>query len=177
MLYCFGFETIAVVASDVYFFDGDAPSDQQGAERGVRLEVRKLELGEPVGSIFSAQPVRLGAPVWRADLFETVDGTIGSFDRTHHHPRFTGWEPQDRVFDPELSRRPLEFVGERLADVDGILETAGFGPSAPGEAEEIRRAVPEIVSAVGHMLERVRAGELGRPPAEAPVATTRLGWL
>src|SRR4051794_37510899 len=42
MLYAFGFEHIGVVVSDLYFLDPNPSVGQEGAERGVRLEVRML---------------------------------------------------------------------------------------------------------------------------------------
>lgn len=177
MLYCFGFESVAVVVSDLYFLDAAAPDDQRGAEHGVRLELRALERQEPEGSVYSAQPIRIGRPIWRVDLLETVAGRPGSFDRTHHHPRFAGWEPQGRVFDRELSAEPVGWIRRRLMDLDGILEEAGLESAAPAEASELRTAVPQILVTVRTLLGRVRSGELASPPVHPPTATTRLGWL
>src|SRR5262249_40422250 len=85
MLYAWGFERVAVVAGDLYFLDPDPSPGQEGAERGVRLEVRLLERPPLTGSIYAAQPIVIDRPVWRADLLESVDGPAGSHDRTHHH--------------------------------------------------------------------------------------------
>src|SRR2546427_3409574 len=93
MLYAFGFERVGVLVSDLYFVDPHPGEGQEGAERGVRLEVRMLERGELKGSIYSAQPITVGRPIWRADLLESVAGAPGSFNRTHHHPACQGWEP------------------------------------------------------------------------------------
>jgi len=180
VLYCFGFESMAVAVSDLYFLDAAAPEDQRGAERGVRLELRSLEAEELLGSVYSAQPLRLGRPIWRVDLLESVAGAPGSFDRTHHHPRFAGWEPQARVFDRELSADPIAWVGRRLLDVDGILVDAGLERAAQQEAAELRAAVPEILDVLRRLLARVHSGELALPPAGPPpttVTTTRVGWL
>jgi hypothetical protein len=178
MLYAFGFDRIGVVASDLYFVDPNAPADQAGPEQGVRMEVRFLERGEPRGSIYSAWPIGLGRPIWRADLLESV-ANPGSLDRAHHHPRIIGdgWEPGVRHFAEEMSADPVAWVGKRLADLDGLLEEAGVDARdvGPGDAEELRTAVPEIVDAVNRMLERIRAGELARPPGDAESA--RVGWL
>ena len=105
MLYAFGFERVSVLLSDLYFIDPAPLEGQESAERGVRLEVRMLERGELKGSIYSAQPIGIGQPVWRADLLESVDSPPGSLDRAHHHPEVTGWEPGHRVFDERLSIR------------------------------------------------------------------------
>jgi len=113
VLYAFGFERISVLVSDLYFIDPAPLEGQESAERGVRLEIRMLERGELKGSIYSAQPIGIGRPVWRADLLESVDSAPGSLDRAHHHPAFTGWEPGHRVFDAELSADPVAAGGHR----------------------------------------------------------------
>ena len=97
MLYAFGFGRIGVLASDLYFVDPEPGPGQEGAERGVRLEVRMLEQGELKGNFYSSRPIEVGAPVWRADLLETADGPPGSLNRAHHHPAFDGWNPGRRA--------------------------------------------------------------------------------
>ena len=189
MLYAFGFEQVAVVVGDLYFMDPRPGKGQEGAEHGVRLELRVLSRGELKGSVYSAQPIEVGRPIWRADLLESVAGRPGSFDRTHHHPRFTGWNPGHRVFVEELSADPLGWLGAQLADLDALLSASGFpaDTAAPGDAGGLRRAVPEILAATRGLLDRVRSGELGHPPAGEPAAGSaaaqegpalvRAGWL
>src|SRR5207248_1607819 len=110
-----------------------------------RLELRVLERGALKGTIYSAQPIEVGRPIWRVDLLESVAGRPGSFDRTHHHPVFRGWDPTSRVFDAELTADPFGWLEKRLADLDGVLAAAGFPADAagPGDAEGLRRAAPE----------------------------------
>jgi hypothetical protein len=190
MFYAFGFERVGVVVGDLYFVDPRPAEGQGGAEHGVRLELRVLGRGVLRGSIYSAQPIEIGQPVWRADLLESVAGSPGSFDRTHYHPAFTGWEPGRRVFVRELSADPLGWLGARLADLDGLLATAGFPAevAGPDDAASLRAAAPEIVDSAGRLLEQVRSGKLGNPPRDgeragptppgAPGAVSvRAGWL
>lgn len=179
MLYAFGFDRVGVVVGDLYFVNPDPAAGQEGPERGVRLEVRLLERGELKGGIYSARPIVVDRPVWRADLLETADGPPGSFDRTHHHPAFRGWDPGPRCFDEALSADPLGWVGARLGDLGRLLDEAGVAREEAGEADAaaLRSAVPEIVDAVRRLLERVRAGELARPPGEGPAGSAREGWL
>ena len=188
MLYAFGFERVGVVVGDLYFVDPNPAKGQEGPERGVRVELRVLGRGELKGSVYSAQPIELGRPIWRADLLESVAGRPGSFDRAHYHPRFTGWNPGRRVFARELSADPLGWLGTQLAELDALLASAGFpaDTAAPGDAADLRRTVPEIVDAARRLLDLVRSGELGNPPAgETPPggqldgapALVRAGWL
>lgn len=182
MLYVFGFERTAVVLSDLYFVDPHPMPGQESPEHGVRLEVRRLSAGELKGSIYSAQPIEIGELIWRADLLESVDGRPGSFDRTHHHPKVSqGWEPGQRVFERELSAFPVEWVGAKLADLEGLLAQAGAGgqPAGARDAQALRNCLPEILNALTRLLDQVRAGELGRPASAepAPADSARVGWL
>ncbi len=193
VLYAFGFERVGVVAGDLYFVDPNPREGQEGAEHGVRLELRVLGRGELKETIYSAQPIEVGQPIWRADLLESVAGRPGSFDRTHHHPRFTGWNPGRRVFAAELSADPLGWLGTQLADLDLLLASAGVPAEVAGQsdAEDLRRAAPEIVAVTRRLLDKVRSGELGNPPGgEATVgnappdgataggsALVHAGWL
>ena len=183
MLYVFGFDRVGVLVSDLYFIDPRPLEGQESAERGVRLEVRMLDRGELKGSIYSAQPIGIGRPVWRADLLESVDGPPGRLDRAHHHPAFAGWEPGHRVFDPALSARPAAWVGDQLSDLAALLRRAGIEPgeSLAADAEALRGCVGEIMAAVDRLLARVAAGELGAGPdagpGSPPLISARVGWL
>ena len=179
MFYAFGFDRVGVVASDLYFVDPQPGPGQEGAERGVRIELRLVAPGEPRGSIYAARPITVDRPIWRGDLLETVAGVPGSFDRTHHHPAFQGWEPGHRVYVRDLSAAPLAWVADRLSDLDALLLEAGVSPDevGPGDGDALRAAVPDIVAAVDRLLRGVRAGELAQPPAGEPVTTARVSWL
>ena len=179
MLCTFGFERIGVLLSDLYLVDPEPLRGQESAEHGVRLELRALERGDLEGSIYSAQPISVGQPIWRVDLLESVDGRPGSFDRTHHHPAFTGWEPGQRVFVRELSADPIAWLATKLSDLPEVLKEAGVSAdvAGPGDAESLRRAVPDILDTIERLLGRVRAGELGAAPAGGPADYVRVGWL
>jgi hypothetical protein len=184
MLYLFGFDRVGVVVGDLYFVDPEPAKGQEGAEHGVRLELRLMGCGEPRGSIYAATPIAVDQPVWRADILEAVGGR--PFDRTHHHPVFTGWDPGGRVFVRELSADPLGWLGTRLADLDGLLAEAQFpaDTASPYDVAELRRSASEIVEVTGRLLERVRAGELDNPPrpgmpdvVDGRQTLVRSGWL
>ncbi len=179
MLYAFGFERIGVMVSDLYFVNPRPAPGQEGAERGVRLELRVLERRPLRGSIYSAQPIVVDLPIWRVDLLEAVASPPGTLDRAHHHPAFDGWEPGERHFVAELSAAPVEWLAERLADLDSVLARAGAAPgtAGPGDAAALRDAIPEIVDALRRLLGRVAAGELGRPDDDRELVSARIGWL
>jgi hypothetical protein len=182
MLYTFGFDRIGVLLSDVYIADPDPDHGGEGAEHGVRLELRVLDRGELKGSMYSAQPISVGQPIWRVDLLESVEGRPGSFDRTHHHPAFTGWEPGGRVFVRELSQDPIQWLAVRLSDLPGVLKEAGVAADVASaqDAEALRVEVPEILQATEELLGKVRRGQAGNPPdapASASPGYVRAGWL
>jgi hypothetical protein len=192
VLYGFGFERVGVVAGDMYLVIPAPLPGQEGAERGVRVEVRLLERGELRGSAYSARPIEVGRPVWRADLLESADGPPGSLNRAHHHPAFRGWDPGKRVFDAGLTADPVSWVAGQLSDLEGLLERAGVEADDVMEADavDLRGCLPEIIPTIERLLRRVWDGELGLPPggepahapgtatvAAAPAAGVRVGWL
>ena len=179
MLQAFVFERVGVVVGDLYFLDPNPHKGQEGAEHGVRLELRVFDRGDLKGTIYSAMPIEVGRPIWRVDLLEAVDGKPGSFNRTHHHPKFNGWDPAPRQFLRELSSDPLGWLAGQLADLPAVLERAGVAPEVadPSDAASLRDIAPAIVGVTGVMLDKVRAGELGLLPADDAVDSIRNGWL
>jgi hypothetical protein len=179
MLQAFVFERVGVVVGDLYFLDPNPYPGQEGAEHGVRLELRVFDRGDLKGTIYSAMPIEVGRPIWRVDLLEAVDGKPGSFNRTHHHPKFNGWDPTARQFLRELSSDPLGWLAAQLADLPAVLDRAGVPPEVadPSDAASLRDIAPAIVGVTSMMLDKVRAGELGLPPADDAVDSIRNGWL
>jgi hypothetical protein len=179
MLQVFGFGKVGVLFGDLFFVDPDPSPGQEGAERGVRLEVRMLAAGELTGSIYAARPITVGRPLWRADLLERADGPPGSLDRAHHHPAFRGWEPGHRVFDPSLTSDPVAWVGQQLSDLEGLLRRAGveLDGALTADAASLRASVPDILHGLASMLARVAHGELAAAPADLTVQSVRNGWL
>lgn len=178
MLQAFVFDKLGVVVGDIYFRDPDPIKGQEGPEHGVRVELRAIGRGDPKGNIYAAIPIEVAEPVWRVDLLESVDGKPGSFDRTHHHPRFTGWDPSPRKFLRELSSDPIGWLEKELSDLPAVLERAGApaGTAGPADADDLRDLAPAIATTAAMMLKKVRSGELGKAPAEDG-DSIRTGWL
>lgn len=178
MLHVFGFDKVGVAVGDLYFVDPRPGPGQEGAERGVRLEVRLLATPPAEGSIYAARPILVDRPVWRADLLESVAGGPGTWDRTHHHPKMRGWEPNTRQFDDAMSADPLGFVAEQLGDLPALVAGADIDPAAitDHDTEALRAAVPEIMATTRALLASVRSGELAQPPSDAR-DSARVGWL
>lgn len=180
MLQAFVFERVGVVVGDLYFIDPNPNPGQEGPEHGVRLELRAFDRGELKGTIYSATPIAVGRPIWRVDLLESADGKPGSFDRTHHHAQFTGWDPGRRVYLKELSADPLGWLSGQLADLPAVLERAAVPADVadPADAAALRDMAPAIVGVTAMMLDKVRSGELGVAPSPLPEAgVVRAGWL
>ncbi|MFI6684230.1 hypothetical protein [Streptomyces sp. NPDC050485] len=182
MLYAFGFERIGVVVSDLYFIDPDPLPGQETPERGVRLELRIFERGELTGSIYSARPITIGRPLWRVDLLQDANAAPNTFDRTHHHPDFDGWDPSPRVFVEDLSLDPLSWLTGKLGNVSSLLKDTNISPDeiSASDADGLRTAAPEITDTVRRLLERVWSGELGRPTGNTgsgAVTSMRESWL
>jgi hypothetical protein len=174
MLSAFGFRHLCVAVSDLYLLD---PEADQGAEQGVRLELRTIER-QPSPSIFAAASIVLGRPIWRVDLLESVDNP-GSLDRAHHHTQFDSWEPNDRQFVADLSVDPLAWVGGRLANLGPLLDEIGLSGDDPAreDVDDARAAVDDVLHAVQQALEGVRSGKLARPPDASAAGAARVGWL
>ena len=179
MLQAFVFERVGIVVGDIYFLDPNPHPGQEGPEHGVRVELRVFDRGELKGTIYSAMPIEVGRPIWRVDLLEAVNGKPGSFNRTHHHPKFNGWDPSPRQFLRELSSDPLGWLGGQLADLPAVLDRADVAADVadPSDAASLRDIAPAIVGVTGMMLDKVRAGELGLAPAADAVDSIRNGWL
>jgi hypothetical protein len=131
----------------------------------VRVELRLLERFPRHGSVYAAQPFRIGTAIWRADLLESVAAGPGSADRMHFHPLMTDSEPGRRVFDVAIPADPIGWLTEQLGGLEELLvgkveQIEDFA----SDADALRSEASHIGAAVSRMLERVRAGELARQP-------------
>ena len=95
-------------------------------EHGARLELR-LRVPQPSrGTESAAQRIVVDQPLWRADLFDRVDGTPGAFEAAHFHPCFTGVEPCKRNWADPIKATPWEWLHEQLSDIVAVAETGGI---------------------------------------------------
>ena len=176
VLWSMAFNRVGVVVSDIYFVDPNPLPGQEGAERGVRLELREFERDELVGSIYSSVPIRVARPLWRVDLLEAVSSPPGSLDRAHHHPRLHDWNPGRRVFVEELSKDPVAWLRGRFAAIEEVLDQAEAGPVDHYDVEALRAAGPTVVAVVEQLLKDVAEGRAGLAPAETG-DSVRSSWL
>jgi hypothetical protein len=123
-------------------------------EHGARIEVRLRAPQPQRGTYAAAQMIVADQPLWRADLFDRIDGVAGGFEAAHFHPRFLGVEPCERTWADEVKRTPWDWLLRSLSDVPGIAATAGVELSDPeAERAEVAADAPMIVAAA-----RRRAG-------------------
>jgi hypothetical protein len=105
-------------------------------EHGARVELRLLIPQPRRGSESAAQKVVVDQPVWRADLFDRLDGTPGAFEAAHFHPHFQGVEPCERHWDDAVKAAPWDWLATQLTDIADIVATAGMRLRDPATATE-----------------------------------------
>jgi hypothetical protein len=141
----FVFEKVAVVVEPWH-----EPADPP--ERGARVEVRLLADEPRRGSASAAERVVIDAPVFRADLFDHVDGPKGNLRSAHFHPYFDGIEPCDRHWADEIKSDPTGWLAKELADLPRLLERGRVrvadASSVERDAVALRAAVAEVSAAV-----------------------------
>jgi hypothetical protein len=117
-------------------------------EHGARLELRLLEPQPHRGTESAAQRFVIDRPLWRADLFDRLDRPAGTFSAAHHHPRFDGDEPSDRVFREELTADPWAWATTQLSDLAAVADAAGLPPdTVADDARDVREQATLIVAA------------------------------
>jgi hypothetical protein len=148
------FDTLAVTVARIDFLDPVLASEPDTRERGVRVEIRPSATTH-VGSIYVSPTVTLPPAVCRIDLLESAPGAA---DRMHWHPVMNAGEPGDRVFDAAIPADPLGWLAEHLADVRGLLNSAGVedGERHTQSARRVAAHADEIVAAARSGLEWAR---------------------
>lgn len=178
VLHAFALDRLGLVVSDIYFVDPRPDEGQEGAERGVRLELRVLDAERTSASHYASRPVTFGRPAWRVDLLGAASSPPGTLDRAHHHPVFDGWEPSDRHFEPDLTADPVGWLDRELGDLATVLVRAGLPPAEyEADIRAMASAVPAVLVRVGELLSGVAAGTLAVAPDDGGVEAVRVGWL
>ncbi len=130
------FGSIAVMVEWIDFLDPALTDEPDARERGVRVEVRPAS-SRAEGSVYASATATLQPAVCRIDLLESRPGAA---DRMHWHPTMLEGEPGDRVFDAALSADPLEWVTDRLLEVDDLVPDAGLA-----DVTAVRAHVDQII--------------------------------
>jgi hypothetical protein len=112
----FAYRSIAIVVR--HWFE-IAPRDE---EHGCRVELRSVPRLVHRGTESASQMLIIDWALWRADLFDLVDGEPGNFHRAHHHPSFVYTEPTDRVWDDRLSNDPMSWIVDRLQNLAATVD-------------------------------------------------------
>ncbi len=145
MHHAFVFEKVAVVVGP-WSEPGDPP------ERGARLELRFLTPEPRRGSESAAQRIVIDDPLFRADLFDRVDGPPGNLRAAHFHAGFDGVEPRDRQWPAGIREDPAAWLTEELGDLCRLLGRSGVDIGAAdwvdADAAALRDALPAIIVAV-----------------------------
>lgn len=144
MLQVFVYNEVAVLVR--HWFEIDLKDSH--LEHGARIELRLLEPQPHRGTESASQRIVADQPVWRADLFDRIDGVPGGFEAAHFHPRFLGVEPSERNWADEVKAAPWEWLHGRLADIAGVAASAGATLRDPEvEREQVRADAAAIVAA------------------------------
>jgi hypothetical protein len=114
-------------------------------EHGARVELRMLAPEPRRGSESAAQKVVVDQPVWRADLFDRLDGTPGAFEAAHFHPYFVGVEPCDRHWEDAVKTAPWDWLTTQLTDVASVVTAAGVRLRDPATTTEQVAADAEAI--------------------------------
>jgi hypothetical protein len=119
--------------------------DDASMEHGARIEVRSRPEQQHRGSESASQLITADQPLWRADLFDRVGDSAGTFAAAHYHPEFAGNEPCARVWDPRLTADPWGWLGDQIANLGVVAGRSGW-PLDSGDAEDLRSLAGEVVA-------------------------------
>ena len=153
MHHAFVFERVAVLVGP-WWEPGEPP------ERGARVELRFLGAEPHRGSESAAQRIVLDEPLFRADLFDQLDGPPGNLRAAHFHPGFDGVEPLERQWPALIRDDPTGWLSTQLGDLRALLVQSRAEVSDTGwidaDAAALRDALDAIVAAVEATWQRVR---------------------
>ena len=119
--------------------------DDASMEHGARIEIRELVRHPHRGSESASQLTTVDRPLWRADLFDRLADSPGSFSAAHFHPQFNGNEPSARCWDAALTADPWTWLGDQVSSLGTAAGGAGW-PIDPGDAAELPGLASEVVA-------------------------------
>jgi hypothetical protein len=119
--------------------------DDASLEHGARIELRALVPQRHRGSESAAQVVMADRPLWRADLFDRLTDTPGSYGVAHFHPEFSGNEPCSRVWNAELTASPWDWLHDQVAST-GTASRHTAWPLDPADASELSDLADPVVT-------------------------------
>jgi hypothetical protein len=119
--------------------------DDASMEHGVRVEVRELADQRHRGSESAAQLITLDRPLWRADVFDRLTDTPGSFRVAHYHPKFLGNEPCPRVRDSQLTADPWRWLEDQFVQMGtGQRSQLSLEASDGAELSQLRGVIVAV---------------------------------
>ena len=128
MLHAFVYNEVAILVRH-WFEIGRTDSH---LEHGARIELRLRAPQPQRGSYAAAQMIAADQPLWRADLFDRVDGV----------------EPSERHWAHEIKKAPWDWLHRSLSDVPDIVAAAGVRLAHPdAERAEVAADAQMIVAA------------------------------
>jgi hypothetical protein len=147
------FDTLAVTVARIDFVDPAVAHEDHARERGVRIEVRRLDAAAE-GTVYVSPAISLHPALCRMDLLESRPGAS---DRMHWHPVMTRGEPGERTFDQAIPSDPLGWVSTRLRDLGTVLpSTLRDDPRHAADFAAVAAAADDIVREVREGLEWAR---------------------
>jgi hypothetical protein len=138
------------VALIVEYFEQIGPDEIEG---GARVEIRRVQKELIAGasaavSGFRVLPVSDG--IWRADLFHLLNQP-GDNPIYHYHPNFHDGDVGERQFDPGLTGDHLAWAMDRVADLKGVLRTAGAADLVDDvDDEDLAAILPQVRAALDY---------------------------
>jgi hypothetical protein len=134
----------------VEYFEQIGPDEIEG---GARVEIRRVEKELVPGAAAAVSGFRVlpvGDGIWRADLFHLLNKP-GEHPIYHYHPNFHDGDVGERQLDPGLTSSHLDWALRQVADLKGVLATAGYGDLAADiDDEDLRAILPAVRAALEH---------------------------
>jgi hypothetical protein len=144
LLHAFVYDEVAILVRHWF----EVSLEDSHLEHGARVELRLRTPQPHRGTESAAQRIVADQPLWRADLFDRVDGVRGGFEAAHFHPRFVGVEPCERHWADVVKAAPWDWLHEQMSDIAAVVaESVPARSVTAADAEQVRADAPTIVAA------------------------------